>query len=125
MSGLIIRNHFLLSAYKDDHYEFTKNQLKIYPNIRLVKSDFRDFIKKYHNRFDFAHVDIVHNYCETYDCGLWAIQHSDAVIFHDTESFSEVRRAVIDISKYTGNKLYNYPFHNGLGIIINRRMINH
>ena len=109
--------------HKGDHYEATQKKLAAYPNIRLVRSDYRDFIKDNDSRFDFAHVDIVHTYNETYECGLWAVLHSDVVIFHDTESFPDVRRAVIDIAKAANRVLYNYPFHNGLGIIIDRRMI--
>ena len=63
-------------------------------------------------------VKIVHNYKETFECGLWAAQHSTCTVFHDTESFPEVRRAVIDIAKAAGKKVYNYPYHNGLGIIV-------
>jgi len=33
------------------------------------------------------HVDIIHNYAEKYECGLWAVNHSAGTIFHDTESF--------------------------------------
>ena len=109
--------------YKGDHYEATRERLTAYQNIQLVKSDYRDFIKGNDSRFDFAHVDIVHNYKETYECGMWAALHSDVVIFHDTESFPEVRRAVIDIVKSTGLLLYNYPRYHGLGIIIDRRVL--
>lgn len=104
--------------FKGDHYEKTKASLSEYKNITLHKSDYRDWIKTDKNQYDFAHVDIVHNYKETYECGLWAAQHSTCTVFHDTESFPEVRRAVIDIAKATGKKIYNYPYHNGLGIIV-------
>ena len=106
------------SAHKGDHYDQTKKTLIDFKNIELFKSDYRDWIKKDTNQYDFAHVDIVHDYKETYECGLWAVQHSKCCIFHDTESFPEVRRAVFDIAKNTGKKVYNYPYHNGLGIIV-------
>lgn len=112
------------TVHKGEHYEATRERLAAYPNIQLIKSDYRDFIEGNDSRFDFAHVDIVHNYKETYECGLWAALHSDVVIFHDTESFPEVRRAVIDIKKTTGYLIYNYPFHHGLGIIIDRRVLD-
>jgi len=106
------------SALKGDHYDETKKALMEFKNIELFKSDYRDWIQKDTNLYDFAHVDIVHDYKETYECGLWAVQHSSCSIFHDTESFPEVRRAVFDIAKNTGKKVYNYPYHNGLGIIV-------
>lgn len=104
--------------YKGDHYDQTKASLAEFKNITLHKSDYREWIKKDVHHYDFSHVDIVHNYKETYDCGLWAARNSTCTIFHDTESFPEVRRAVIDIAKDSGKKVYNYPFHNGLGIIV-------
>jgi hypothetical protein len=90
----------------------------VFENIELYKSDYQDWIKKDQTQYDFAHVDIVHNYKETYECGYWAVMHSKCCIFHDTESFPAVRKAVYDISKHTGKKVYNYPYHNGLGIIV-------
>ncbi|MBK7947130.1 MAG: class I SAM-dependent methyltransferase [Flavobacteriales bacterium] len=107
---------------KQDHYEATKTRLAPYSNIRLVRSDYRDFIKQDHGRFDFAHVDIVHNYKETFECGLWCAKNADMVVFHDTESFLEVRRAVRDIARATGYRALNYPLHHGLGILINPRL---
>jgi hypothetical protein len=106
------------TEHKGDHYEKTKKSLESFSNIELFKSDYRDWIKQDNNQYDFAHVDIVHNYKETYECGFWAAQHSKCCIFHDTESFPSVKRAVYDIAKNTGKKAYNYPFHNGLGIIV-------
>ena len=69
-------------------------------------------------QYDFAHVDIIHTYEDTYECGLWAVEHSKCCIFHDTESFSEVRKAVRDIAKHTGKTVLNYPYSHGLGIIV-------
>jgi hypothetical protein len=106
------------TEHKGDHYEKTKKSLESFTNIELFKSDYRDWIKQDNNQYDFAHVDIVHNYKETYECGFWAAQHSKCCIFHDTESFPSVKRAVYDIAKKSGKKAYNYPFHNGLGIIV-------
>jgi len=108
---------------KEEHYEKTKERLSPYSNIKLIKSDYRDWIVKDTSRYNFAHVDIIHNYKETYECGLWAAQHSDCTIFHDTESFPEVRRAVLDIAKATGQKAYNYPEHYGLGILVDKRAL--
>jgi hypothetical protein len=104
--------------HKGDHYDETKNSLSKFENIILFKSDYRDWIKEDNLQYDFSHVDIVHNYNETYECGLWAVRHSKCCIFHDTESFTSVRRAVFDIAKETGKRGYNYPYHHGLGIIV-------
>ena len=106
------------SGLKTDHYNETKALLSQYPNIELVQADFRDYVLSDNNHYNLAHVDIVHTYQETFDCGYWALQHSDCCLFHDTNSFKEVRQAVIDLAKVTGRKLYNYPHHHGLGIII-------
>jgi hypothetical protein len=108
---------------KTDHYEATKQRLATYPNIRLVRSDYKNFIRHDHGRFDFAHVDIIHNFKETHECGLWAARHADVAIFHDTESFAGVRLAVVQIAKKTGGRLFNYPRHSGLGIIISKRLL--
>lgn len=100
-----------------DTYQKVQESLKSFENIRLIKSDYKDFIKGNNEKYDFVHVDIVHTYEATFECGLWSAQHSDCTIFHDTESFPEVKRAVLDIAKKTGKKFYNYPFCNGLGIV--------
>jgi len=106
------------TTHKGDHYDNTKKSLAEFVNIELFKSNYQDWIKHDIEQYDFAHVDIVHNYKETYECGLWAAQNSKCCIFHDTESFPTVKKAVFDIAKKTGKKAYNYPFHNGLGIIV-------
>lgn len=106
---------------KENHFEETKARLLAFKNIELFKSDYQSWIPNDHSRYNFAHVDIVHNYKETYECGLWAAQHSDCTIFHDTESFPEVRQAVIDIAKATGQSVYNYPLHYGLGILVDKK----
>ncbi|NIJ55142.1 class I SAM-dependent methyltransferase [Dyadobacter arcticus] len=105
---------------KSEHFAETSAQLAVYPNIELIKSDYKDWIAQDNSRYNLAHVDIVHNYEETYECGLWAAKHSDCTIFHDTESFPAVRQAVKDLAKATGQKLYNYPQHFGLGILVNQ-----
>ncbi|GAB3640255.1 class I SAM-dependent methyltransferase [Spirosoma arcticum] len=110
--------------YKGEHFEKTKARLSTYENITLFKSTYQNWIPNDTNHYDFAHVDIVHDYKETYECGLWAAQNSDCVIFHDTESFPEVKRAVIDIANATGYKMYNYPYHFGLGILVNPNIQN-
>jgi len=100
-------------------YEQVKESLMSFPNVSLIESDYRDFIKEPPQDFyDLIHVDIIHTYEATYDCGLWSARHSDVTLFHDTESFPEVKRSVADIAKATNKKFYNYPKHYGLGIVV-------
>jgi len=108
---------------KENHYEKTKANLSVYSNIRLFRSDYQNWIQKDNSRYNFAHVDIVHTYKETFECGLWTAQHSDCTVFHDTESFPDVKRAVLDIAKQTGQSFYNYPNHYGLGILVDKKGI--
>lgn len=103
---------------KSEHFKETSQRLLPYANIRLIKSDYKDWIVTDNTMYSFSHVDIVHNYKDTFKCGLWAAQHSQCTIFHDTDSFPEVRRAVINIAKSTGKQIYNYPYHHGLGIVV-------
>lgn len=105
------------AGYHGDIYELTKNNLLEFSNINLIKSDYKDFIKENDNHYDLIHVDIIHTYEDTYTCGLWAAQHSKCTLFHDTQSFPEVKRAVAEIAKVTGKKFYNYRKSNGLGIL--------
>lgn len=114
------------TAHKGNHYEQTKESLSKYRNIFLTKESYQVITGLQHDHphkpgkfvYDMAHVDIVHTYKDTYACGLWCAQHSQCVIFHDTESFPDVKRAVIDIAAATGKTAYNYPKHYGLGIIV-------
>ena len=106
------------AGHYGDIYDSTQNNLKDFSNIKLVKSDYKDFIASEKREFDLIHVDIIHTYTDTYDCGLWSAQHSTCTIFHDTQSYPEVKKAVADIAKKTNKKFYNYRKCNGLGILI-------
>lgn len=109
------------SNFKQNHFEQTSNNLKNCSNIKLIESDYKDFIKNCFERFDLIHIDIVHNYEDTFRCGEWAIEHADLTIFHDTESFLDVRRVCIDLSKKFKAPLFNYEHSCGLGIIYNKK----
>ena len=104
--------------HKGDHYEATKKSLAAYENIELVRSDYKDWIRADDRTYDLIHVDIIHTYEDTFNCGLWSAGHSQCTLFHDTESFPEVKQAVHDIAKETKKKFYNYPKHFGLGIVV-------
>ena len=108
------------TMHHGDHFEETKKSLEKFPNIELVKADYKDWIEQDTEVYSLIHVDIVHTYEDTYRCGLWSALHSKCTIFHDTESFPEVRRAVEDIALATGKKFFNYPNCNGLGILVDR-----
>jgi Methyltransferase domain len=95
----------------------TSARLSSFDNIQLVRSDYRDWAAKDDSFYDLIHIDIVHTYFDTFACGLWSAQHARCVLFHDTESFPAVKRAVIDISRQTGKSFYNFTESNGLGIL--------
>ncbi len=106
------------AGFHGDIYNLTKNNLKDFDNIELIRSDYKDYISANNLRVDMIHIDIIHTYEDTYSCGLWGAQHSNCTIFHDTQSFPEVKKAVADIAKQTKKKFFNYRKHNGLGILI-------
>lgn len=107
------------SGIKEDHFEHTKECLKDFSNITLIKSDWESWSKniKENERFDLIHIDIIHDYKNTFSAGDWALKHSDFVIFHDVVSFEEVNLAVKDLARKYNMNYYYYPLYNGLGII--------
>lgn len=105
------------AGFKPGMLAMATHNLREFDNVTLVKSDYRDFIDGHNERYDLIHVDIIHTYEATYDCGLWAATHSSCTLFHDTESYPEVKKAVIDICKKTKKRFYNYPYCKGLGIV--------
>lgn len=103
---------------KEDLYDETVKRLASFDNIKLVRSNYRDWTKHDNGFYNLIHIDIVHTYADTYACGLWSANHSQCVIFHDTESFRAVKRAVTDVARLTNKKLYNFKESNGLGILV-------
>jgi Methyltransferase domain len=101
-----------------DNFASTAERLSGFDNIRLIRSDYRDWIANDDSFYDLIHVDIVHTYIDTFTCGLWSARHAQCVLFHDTESFPAVKRAVIDISRQTGKRFFNFRESSGLGILI-------
>lgn len=101
-----------------DIYTETVERLSPFPNITLVRSDYRDYIRQDQGRYDLIHVDIIHTYADTFACGLWGAQHSQCTIFHDTESFPQVKQAVTDVARETNKRFYNYLESYGLGILV-------
>ena len=108
------------STLKENHLDKTKDLLKEFENIKLIKSDYKDFIINNDETYDLIHIDIIHDYENTYSCGEWAVNHSPIVIFHDTISFPDVMNACKDLSIKYKLEFYNYPNSNGLGILYNK-----
>lgn len=113
------------SSYKMNHYDVTRSNLVEFPNIELIQNDYKDFIKdpEFDTIYDLIHIDIIHTYEDTYACGEWAVKHGRVIIFHDTESFPDVRRAVQDLSDKHKLRFYNYKPSHGLGILINNELL--
>ncbi len=103
---------------KTDIFRETASRLAPFPNINLIRSDYRDWILNDNGRYDLIHVDIVHTFADTHACGLWSVEHAPCVLFHDTESFPTVKRAVMEIARSTGRRFYNFKESNGLGILV-------
>jgi predicted O-methyltransferase YrrM len=106
------------TANKSDIFAQTSARLARFNNIRLVRSDYREWIAKDDSSYDLIHIDIVHTYIDTFTCGLWSARHAQCVIFHDTLSFPAVKRAVLDIARQTGKRFYNFEESYGLGILV-------
>ena len=100
-------------------YEKVKEDLSPYPNIQLYPKSYQDYIyaHRFNGPYDLIHIDIVHTYEYTFACGDWSVKQAPVVLFHDTEAFPEVRRAVLDLSEKYNVEFHNYPFHYGLGIL--------
>lgn len=103
------------SGVKSNHIGRTAWNLANYPNVELKIADYREFTTD--ENYDFAHVDIVHTYDDTFACGQLALDLAPVVIFHDTTSFADVFRAVSDLAEANNCDFHNYHHHNGLGII--------
>jgi hypothetical protein len=103
---------------KQDIYQETVQRLSPYKNITLVRSDYRDFARENHGHFGLIHVDIVHTFADTFACGLWSARHSQCTIFHDTQSYPQVRRAVREIARATNKQFFNFKECRGLGILV-------
>ena len=110
------------SGLRTDFSQVTERNLAKYKNIEIIKSDWLSFCNNEQRRFDLIHIDISHDYQNTLDCGLWAVKHSDMVLFHDTESFPTVKKAVKEICYQSGFNFYNYKKEFGLGIITNKKL---
>jgi hypothetical protein len=109
-----------MTGLKSSHYDMTREDLSSWPNISLIQSTYQDYTRDNNDIYGLVHVDIVHTYEDTYLCGEWSLKHSDVVIFHDTESFPQVKHACSDLADRYGLNFYNYPHSHGLGILTKR-----
>lgn len=121
VTGIDIFTGDIHAGFKGDIYEETKEYLSSYSNINLIKQSYQDFIKMHDEKYDFAHVDIIHTYEDTFACGDWCVNHADMVVFHDTLSFPEVMRACQNLVEKYNLDFYNYEESYGLGILIKRK----
>ena len=113
------------AGFKGDIYDMTSEFLKDFENIELHKASYQQYISEERSeRYNLAHVDIVHTYEDTYKCGEWCIKHCDIVVFHDTTSFYDVYRACYDLASHYDLEFYNYKLSNGLGILVKKNVIN-
>lgn len=105
----------------DGIYDQVVENLKDFPNIKLAPFDYRDWTVAHdHLKFDLIHVDIVHNYERTFECGDWAIRHAPVVLFHDTLAFREVMQAVTNLAQLHNAEFYNVNERHGVGIVVRR-----
>ena len=109
------------SGLKDDTLEKTSEFLSEFKNIELRQASYQEYIQDRSERYNFAHVDIVHTYEDTYACGEWCVKNCDIVVFHDTISFPDVYRACSDLAKNYDLEFHNYRLSNGLGILVKRK----
>ena len=109
------------SGLKVDNIERTSEFLSDFKNIELRKASYQEYIQDRTEKYNFAHVDIVHTYEDTYACGEWCVKNCDIVVFHDTISFPDVYRACSDLAKNYNLEFHNYRLSNGLGILVKRK----
>ena len=114
-------DHFLGDGYagfrNEKMYSRVMDILSPFQNISLVPMDYQEFIRDCDADFDFIHVDIVHTYAETFECGDWAVQHAPVVMFHDTIAFHAVMMAVEELSAKWDMLFYHVPEQHGIGIL--------
>jgi hypothetical protein len=106
------------SGVRDNYSQVARENLAKHKNVTLVQESFDDWIRHDSHCYDLIHIDIVHTYWATFECGRWSVEQAPVVIFHDSESFPEVKQAAGDIAMAAGMTFYNYPLCNGLGVLV-------
>lgn len=117
---VIAVDHFAgLGHDPDSFYAAVSQNLEPFANVGIVRSSWESIaaIPNSKDR-DLIHIDMDHNYDQTYRAGEWAITHAPVVIFHDTLSWPDgVGRACEDLSNNYGSHYHNYEDCHGLGIL--------
>ena len=106
------------TGYKGDFYDVVKGNFEKFPMIKIARMGYEEWIKSCHSNWDLVHIDIQHTFEDTYACGKWAATHSGCILFHDTQSYPEVKRAAGQIAEEEGFDFYEYPKFFGLGILV-------
>jgi predicted O-methyltransferase YrrM len=120
VTGVDIFTGDVHAGFKGDIFEETKSYLSFFKNVTLHKESYQSYTQKDDAHYDFAHVDIIHTYEDTYACGEWCVNHCDVVVFHDTLSFPDVFRACKDLATKYDLTFYNYEESYGLGILVKK-----
>jgi predicted O-methyltransferase YrrM len=118
-------NRYNIKEGKKSNFNEVKEWVSEFNNITLIESLWQDVIDNVPVKPSLVHIDIIHNYEETYKCGEWAVQHCDHVIFHDTLANPEVLKACEDLGEKYGFDVYNYENDFGLGILVKRKKMEH
>jgi hypothetical protein len=109
-------------------YDKTCSYISQWSHVEIFKESYEEFFANHDlvkEKWDMAHIDIVHTYDATFECGKKTINRCGCVIFHDTESFPDVKRACLDLSEQMNMDFYNYPHCHGLGIIVSKKKSKH
>lgn len=106
----------------DEFYEGVMSIFSQFNNTKIVRQDFREYIKTDTKQYDLIHVDIVHLYDQTYQCAEWSIFHSNVIMLHDTISYSDVNQVCLDLSKKYNLGYYNICDCHGLGILYKKEI---
>ena len=106
------------AGYRNNLLEQTTAALSDFPNVHLKQFNYKDWILFDETRYDLCHVDIVHSYEETFECGDWAVKHCPVVLFHDSIAFPDVMKAVTDLAMFHNKRFFNVYEQHGLGILV-------
>jgi len=108
------------AGFRDNFKEITSEALRDFKNITLIQMNCLDAEIAW-GQYDFAHIDIVHDYEPTYKAGDMLLKRDvPVVVFHDTLSFPDVHKAVCDLGQKHDCDVFNYPYSHGLGILVKR-----
>lgn len=109
------------AGYRDEgQWNAVSNALSLFDNITLIRSSIEDFTANSSGHYDLIHIDIFHEYIPTFSAAIWALDHTDLVMLHDTRSFPPVMAACEAAAKEAGVNFYELPKFHGVGILTRR-----